>query len=218
MKHITEPQIRQYAVEFGTRQTDVQKRLREATLAMPQGNMITSPPAGQLMAFLIRAIGAKRAVEVGTFTGYSALAIALALPASGELVTCDANEEWSGIARQYWREADVADRITLELGDAVETLDRLLAGEGEGGFDFAYIDADKENYDAYYERCLKLIRPGGIICFDNMFWGRSVADPEDNRPDTVALRQLNLKIRDDERVDMSMIPLGDGMTFVLRRG
>lgn len=217
MKHISEIEIRRYAVEVGTRQTEVQRRLRNDTLEMPNGNMVTTPPAGQLMAFLARTIDAKRALEIGTFTGYSALAIAQALPPSGELVACDASEEWTGIAQRYWQEAGVADRITLKLGDAVETLDRLLAEEGEAGFDFAFVDADKENYDAYYERCLRLVRAGGIICFDNMFWGRSVADPQDNRPDTVALRALNLKIRDDQRVDMSMIPLGDGMTFIRRR-
>lgn len=217
MKHVTDIQIRQYAVEFGTRQTEVQRKLREETLALPEGNMVTSPPAGQLLAFLMKTIGAKRVLEIGTYTGYSALAMALALPPAGQLVALDASEEWTAIARRYWQEAGVADRVALKLGDAIASLKHLLADEGEAVFDFTYIDADKENYDAYYEHSLRLTRPGGLICFDNMFWGRSVADPEDQSAETVALRSLNLKIRDDRRVDMSMLPLGDGMTLVRRR-
>ncbi|QND46515.1 methyltransferase domain-containing protein (plasmid) [Rhizobium lusitanum] len=217
MKHVTDIQIRQYAVEFGTRLTELQRKLREETLALPEGNMVSSPPAGQLLAFLMTAIGAHRVLEIGTYTGYSALAMALALPPGGQLVALDASEEWTAIGRRYWQEAGVADRIELKLGDAVTSLDQLLADDGEARFDFVYIDADKENYDAYYERSLRLMRPGGLICFDNMFWGRSVADPEDHSAETVALRDLNRKIRDDERVDMSMLPLGDGMTLVRRR-
>ncbi|MBF2714357.1 class I SAM-dependent methyltransferase [Agrobacterium vitis] len=217
MKHVTDIQIRQYAVEFGTRQTEVQRKLREETLALPEGNMVSSPPAGQLLAFLMKTIDARRVLEIGTYTGYSALAMALALPPGGQLLALDSSEEWTGIARRYWQEAGVADRIELKLGDAVASLSRLVADQGVGTFDFTYIDADKENYDVYYEHSLRLTRPGGLICFDNMFWGRSVADPQDNSPETVALRSLNQKIRDDERVDMSMLPFGDGMTLVRRR-
>jgi O-methyltransferase len=217
MKHVTDIQIRQYAVEFGTRQIDVQRKLREETLALPDGNMVTSPPAGQLLTFLMKTLGASRVLEIGTYTGYSALAMALALPPGGRLVALDASEEWTAIARGYWQEAGVADRIALKLGDAVASLKLLLAEEGGASFDFTYIAADKENYDAYYEYSLRLTRPGGLICFDNMFWGRSVADPQDHSVETVALRNLNLKIRDDARVDMSMLPLGDGMTLVRRR-
>ncbi|MDX3970288.1 MAG: class I SAM-dependent methyltransferase [Bradyrhizobium sp.] len=217
MKHVTDIEIRQYAVEFGTRQTEVQRKLREETLALPEGNMVTSPPAGQLLAFLMKAIGAKRVLEIGTYTGYSALAMALALPPDGRLVTLDASEEWTAIARGYWRKAGVTDRVALKLGDAIASLERLVGDEGEGAFDFIYIDADKENYDTYYEYSLRLIRPAGLICFDNVFWGRSVADPQDHSSETVAMRRLNVKIRDDERVDMSMLPLGDGMTLVRRR-
>jgi caffeoyl-CoA O-methyltransferase len=214
MKHITEQQIRHYAVEVGTRQSDVQKRLSDRTLTLPKGNMTTSPPAGQLLALLALTIGAKRAIEVGTYTGYSALAIASALSEGGRLVALDASEAWMSLARGFWRDAGVEDRIDLRLGVALLLLDALVTEEA---FEFAYVDADKEHYDGYYERCLRLVRPGGLICFDNMFWGRSVADPEDDRPDTIALRRLNLKIRDDERVDMALVPLGDGMTFVRRR-
>lgn len=217
MKHVTDIQIRQYAVEFGTRQTEVQRELRAETLALPEGNMVTSPPAAQLLGFLITAIGGKSVLEIGTYTGYSALAMALALPPGGQLVALDISDTWTTTARRYWREAGVADRIVLKLGDAVQSLQQLLADEGEGGFDFTYIDADKENYDAYYEHSLRLTRPGGLICFDNMFWGRSVADPDDQSAETVALRSLNVKIRDDARVDMSMLPLGDGMTLIRRR-
>ncbi|MCO5732810.1 O-methyltransferase [Rhizobium sp. SSA_523] len=217
MKHVTDIQIRQYAVEFGTRQTEVQRELRTETLALPEGNMVTSPPAAQLLAFLIQAIGGKSVLEIGTYTGYSALAMALALPPGGQLVALDISDTWTTTARRYWREAGVADRIVLKLGDAVQSLQQLLADEGEGGFDFTYIDADKGNYDAYYEHSLRLTRPGGLICFDNMFWGRSVADPDDQSAETVALRSLNVKIRDDARVDMSMLPLGDGMTLIRRR-
>ncbi|MCM2476486.1 SAM-dependent methyltransferase [Rhizobium sp. CG5] len=217
MKKISDTEIRQYVIDIGTRQTDVQRRLRDETMRLAEGHMISTPAAGALMALLVKSIGARKALEIGTFTGYSALAIASALPEDGQLVACDASAEWTSVARTYWEQAGVADRIDLRLGNAVSTLEDLVASEGEGGFDFAFIDADKESYDAYYELCLRLVRPGGMICFDNMFWGRSVADPEDNRPDTIALRQLNLKIRDDERVDMSLIPLGDGMTFIRRR-
>ncbi|MVA59365.1 O-methyltransferase [Agrobacterium vitis] len=217
MKHVTDIQIRQYAVEFGTRQTEVQRKLREETLALPEGNMVSSPPAGQLLAFLMKTIDARRVLEIGTYTGYSALAMALALPPGGQLLALDSSEKWTVIARRYWQEAGVADRIELKLGDAVASLSRLVADQGVGTFDFTYIDADKENYDVYYEYSLRLTRPGGLICFDNMFWGRSVADPQDNSPETVALRSLNQKIRDDERVDMSMLPFGDGMTLVRRR-
>lgn len=217
MKHVTDIQIRQYAVEFGTRQTEVQRSLREENMTLPEGHMGTSPPAGQLLAFLMKTIDAKHVLEIGTYTGYSALAMTLALPPDGQLVTLDANEEWTAIARRYWRKAGVTDRIALKLGNAVASLERLLSDEGEGVFDFVYIDADKENYDTYYEYSLRLIRPAGLICFDNVFWGRSVADPQDHSPETVAMRRLNLKIHDDERVDMSMLPFGDGMTLVRRR-
>ncbi|MCF1502450.1 class I SAM-dependent methyltransferase [Afifella sp. H1R] len=217
MQHITQDQIRAYVVEVGTRQTEIQKRLRAETLALPNGHMATTPAAGQLLALLARTISARRVLEVGTFTGYSALSVAAVLPEDGELVACDNSPAWTAIARRYWEEAGLAERITLKLGDATETLKLLLAEGGEASFDFATIDADKENYDTYYELCLRLVRPGGLIVFDNMFWGRSVADPKDNATDTVALRRLNLKIRDDARVDMSLIPFGDGTTFVRRR-
>ncbi|MCJ7995438.1 class I SAM-dependent methyltransferase [Rhizobium cremeum] len=217
MPKISDQQIRQYVIDCGTRQTPLLRRLREQTLALAEGHMMTTPAAGQLLALLARSIGARRVLEIGTFTGYSALCVADVLPEDGMLVACDASEEWTAIARSYWQEAGVDDRIDLRLGDATQTLEGILAEEGGAGFDFAFIDADKESYDAYYELCLKLVRPGGLICFDNMFWGRSVADPEDMRPETVALRDLNLKIQSDDRVDMSLVPLGDGMTFIRPR-
>ncbi|MEI2384854.1 class I SAM-dependent methyltransferase [Breoghania sp. JC706] len=216
-KKVSDMEIRQYVIDTGTRQTQIQKDLRAETMAMANGMMMVSPACGEFLALLAKLIGAKRTLEVGTFTGYSALSVAAALPEGGEVVACDMSEEYTAIARRYWARAGLSDKINLQLGEAVATLDRLIANGEADTFDLAFIDADKNDYDAYYERCLKLVRPGGLIVFDNMFWGRSVADADDNRPETVALRQLNIKIRDDERVDMSLIPFGDGMTFLRRR-
>jgi predicted O-methyltransferase YrrM len=172
---------------------------------------------GALLALLIRAIGARMAIEIGTFTGYSSLAMAAALPAGGRLVCCDINEQWTAIARRYWQEAGLADRIELRLAPALKTLADLRSKHGPGAFDFAFIDADKSAYDAYYEACLDLIRPGGLIALDNMLWSGNVADPQMHDADTDALRALNAKIRDDRRVDACLLTVGDGVMLARKR-
>jgi caffeoyl-CoA O-methyltransferase len=168
------------------------------------------------MALLVRLIGARRTLEIGTFTGYSALAVALALPPDGQVVACDVSKEWTDIGRRYWQEAGVAGKIDLRLAPAVETLDRLIR-ERAAPFDFAFIDADKENYDNYYERALKLVRPGGIIAIDNVLWNGAVADPKRTDPETRAIDALNRKVHNDTRVDFSLLPIGDGLTVAVRR-
>ena len=179
--------------------------------------MQVSPEQGAFMALLIRLTGARRAIEVGTFTGYSALRVAEALPADGRLVACDVSAEWTAIGRRHWAAAGVADKIDLKLAPAVETLDTLIAQGQSGTFDFAFIDADKENYDAYYERCLTLLRPGGALAIDNVLWGGRVADAAVTDPATVAIRALNEKVREDGRVQAAMLPVGDGLTLAVKR-
>ena len=175
--------------------------------------MQISPEQGQFMALLLQLIGARRVLEIGTFTGYSALRMALVLPLDGSIVACDVSEEWTAIARRYWQEAGVAEKIELRLGPALETVESLLeAGEGES-FDFVFIDADKGNYLEYYERAYDLLRPGGVIGVDNVLWHGDVADPENQKPDTVAIRELNRRIVEDGRVEISMVPIGDGLTL-----
>ena len=193
------------------RESPLQQRLRAETSRLPMGGMQIGADQGVLLAFLVRLIGARNAIEVGTFTGYSALAVASALPAGGRLVCCDVSEEWTAIARRYWAEAGVADRIELHLRPAQETLAELLQRNGAGAFDFAFIDADKTGYDAYYEACLALLRPGGLIAIDNVLWSGTVADPADQKPDTVALRAITAKVRDDSRVDACLLSIGDGV-------
>jgi predicted O-methyltransferase YrrM len=192
-------------------ETEIQRHLREETGAMPQAGMQIGHNQGGFMAFLVRLIGARRALEIGTFTGYSALAVAAALPTEGKLICCDVSEEWTRLARRAWADAGLADRIDLRLGPAAQTLDRLIADGGAGGFDFAFIDADKENYDRYYEQCLVLVRKGGLIAVDNVLWDGAVADPKNDSVTTKAIRALNLKMREDSRIDYSLIPVGDGM-------
>ena len=198
------------------RDSPLKRRLREETGALPGGRMQVSAHQGQMLGLLARAIGARRAVEVGTFTGYSALCLAEALPTDGKLWCCDVNEAWTSVARRYWQEAGVAGRIELTLAPAVGTLDKLLAQGLEGQLDLAFIDADKENYDAYYERCLRLVRSGGLILVDNVLWGGSVADPSDSAADTQAIRALNAKLQADERVDVALSAVGDGMTCAVK--
>ena len=206
-----------YLRRVSVRDTDVQRRLREETAALDQAGMQICPEQGQLMHMLAGLVGARRAIEVGVFTGYSALCVALALPEDGELVACDVSEEWTTIARRYWAEAGVAGKIRLELAPATETLDALLAEGRAGDFDIAFIDADKTSYDGYYERCLKLLRPGGLVLIDNVLWGGSVADEENRSEDTLALRALNAKLHDDARIELCMLPVGDGLTLARRR-
>jgi predicted O-methyltransferase YrrM len=169
------------------------------------------------MALLVQAIGARSAIEIGTFTGYSALWIALALPANGRLLCCDVSAEWTSVGKPYWGKAGIAGKIDLRIAPAMETLGRLLADGAAGAYDFAFIDADKTGYDGYYERCLRLLRPGGLIGIDNVLWGGDVADPKKRTADTLALRALNRKLHHDERVSLSMLPIGDGLTLALKR-
>jgi caffeoyl-CoA O-methyltransferase len=179
--------------------------------------MQISPEQGQFMALLVELIGARRILEVGTFTGYSALAVALALPPDGRVITCDINEEMTAIARRYWAEAGVADKIDLRLAPAIDTLDELLAEGQAGQFDFAFIDADKTNYLAYYERTLELLRSGGLIAIDNVLWNGAVADPERQDDDTSAIRALNEAVHADDRVSLSLLPISDGLTLARKR-
>lgn len=199
------------------RESDVARRLREETAKLPQAGMQISPDQAAFLAMLVRSIDARQCIEVGTFTGYSALAVASALPDDGKLICCDISEEWTAIARRYWTQAGVANRIDLRLAPALDTLNGLIANGGTGTFDFAFIDADKSGYDAYYEACLKLVRRGGLIALDNMLWSGKVADEHNLDTDTAALRSLNAKIRDDARVDAVLLPLADGVMLARKR-
>ena len=209
--------VERYVTSEVTVETPLQSRLRKETSRLRQGGMQISADQGALLALLVRMIGARRALEIGTFTGYSALAVASALPEDGKLVCCDVSEEWTDIARRYWKEAGISQRIELHLAPALETLGELLRTTGPGSFDFAFIDADKSNYDAYYETCLTLMRAGGVITLDNMLWGGEVADPGVHDQDTDALRALNAKIRDDKRVDACLMTVGDGVMVARKR-
>jgi predicted O-methyltransferase YrrM len=206
----------EYLLAHTPREPEVLDRLRAETARLPQSIMQISPVQGQFLALLLKLTGAAKTLEVGVFTGYSSLWTALTLPPGGRVVACDVSEEFTSIARRYWAEAGVADKITLRLAPATETLDALIAGGEAGTFDFAFVDADKENYDAYYERALKLVRRGGLIVFDNMLWYGKVADPAVQDADTVALRALNDKLSRDERVFVSLVPVGDGMTLAVK--
>jgi predicted O-methyltransferase YrrM len=209
--------VRKYLLDHSLREPPVAAELRAATAQLPYAGMQISPEQGQLMALLVQAIGARRAIEIGTFTGYSALWVALALPADGRLVCCDVSAEWTAVGKPYWKKAGVAGKIDLRIAPAMETLDGLLADGGAGTYDFAFIDADKTGYDGYYERCLVLLRPGGLIGIDNVLWGGDVADPRKRSADTLALRALNKKLHGDARVSLSMLPVGDGLTLALKR-
>jgi caffeoyl-CoA O-methyltransferase len=200
-----------YLLANSLREPEILRRLREETAGLPAAGMQISPDQGQFMALLVRLMGARRCIEVGTFTGYSALAVVLALPPDGRLIACDVNEKTTAVARRYWQEAGVAERIDLRLAPAVETLDALIAAGGAGTYDFVFIDADKSSYDSYYERALELLRPGGLIAVDNVLWGGSVIDSTANDSDTEAIRALNAKISADQRVNCSLLPLGDGL-------
>jgi predicted O-methyltransferase YrrM len=206
-----------YLRNHSLREPEVLKQLREETLKLPLGVMQVSPEQGQFMALLVRITGATRIVEIGTFTGYSSLVMALALPDSGKLITCDISEDYTNTARQYWQKAGVADRIELKLAPALETLDALLASGQTGTFDMAFIDADKTEYIGYYERCLQLLNSGGLILVDNVLWGGRVARSEVEDSDTNTLRQFNDLLHQDERIGLSMLPVGDGLTIARKR-
>ena len=203
-----------YLVRVGVREPEVLRRLRERTAELPQHGMQIAPEQGAFMSLLVKVIGARQCLEVGTFTGYSSTAVALALPPDGHLVCCDVSREWTDVAREAWREAGVAERVELRLGPALETLDKLLADGGTGRFDFAFIDADKPNYDGYVERSLRLVRSGGVIAIDNVLWSGRVADASVDDESTVVIRSLNEKLAADERVELAMVPIGDGLTLL----
>ena len=200
-----------------TRESDVARRLRAETSGMAHAGMQIGPDQAAFLALLVRSTGARRAIEIGTFTGMSALAVASALPADGRLVCCDISVEWTDVARRYWAEAGVAERIDLRIAPALDTLAALRVEHGPGTFDFAFIDADKGGYDAYYEACLDLLRPGGLVALDNMLWSGDVADPDCHDTDTDALRALNAKIHADERVDPVLLGIGDGVMLARKR-
>ena len=203
-----------YLLRHGTRESAAARALRAETLASTRAHVMQiSPEQGAFMALLVRLLGARRTLEVGTFTGYSALVVAEALPADGRLIACDVSAEWTAIGAPFWERAGVAGKIDLRLRPAVETLDALLDEGGAGSFDFAFIDADKANYDTYYERCLALLRSGGVVGIDNVLWGGQVADDSVTDEDTRAIRALNAKVREDARVDVAMLPVGDGLTL-----
>ncbi|ROR35014.1 class I SAM-dependent methyltransferase [Inmirania thermothiophila] len=206
-----------YLRRYGVREPPLLARLREETAAMPEARMQIAPEQGALLALLARLLGARRTIEVGVFTGYSSLWVALALPADGCLVACDVSERYTAVARRYWAEAGVAERVDLRLGPALQTLEAMLAAGKAGRYDLAFIDADKPGYPAYYERCLALLRPGGLVAVDNVLWGGGVADPAQDDADTVALRAFNAHVAADERVDAVMVPVGDGMTLARKR-
>ena len=211
------PALYDYLLSVSLRESDVQRRLREETGRLAERAMQIAPEQGQFMALLVELTGAQRALEIGTFTGYSALSVAQALPATGRLIACDVSEEWTAIGRRYWAEAGVADKIDLRIAPALKTLQGLLADGEADRFDMAFIDADKENYEAYYEACLQLMRPGGLILIDNVLWDGSVIDPAKQDADTQAIRALNEKLHEDERITLSMIPLADGLTLCRKR-
>ena len=206
-----------YLLSVSLREPDLLLKLREETAADPAANMQISPEQGQFMGLLVRLMGARRCLEIGVFTGYSSLAIALALPDDGRIVACDISEKWTSVARRYWAAAGVAHKIDLRLATAMETLDRLIAAGEAGTFDFAFIDADKENYVGYYERALQLLRPGGLVVADNTLWSGRVADPENAEDDTVVLRHFNELLHGDSRVDLSLVPIGDGLSLARKR-
>jgi predicted O-methyltransferase YrrM len=207
----------EYLHSVSTREPELLQRLRHETEPLERGYMQISPEQGQFMAFLCKLIGATNVLEVGVFTGYSSTCVALSLPPNGRITACDVSEEWTAMARRYWAEAGVSDKIDLHLAPAVETLDALLASGKADTYDFAFIDADKSNYDNYYERSLKLVRRGGLIIFDNVLWFGKVLDATLNDVDTLAIRAFNDKLHHDDRVDLSMVPIGDGVTLVRRR-
>ena len=206
-----------YLLRESLREHPAQTALREATRTLPNAGMQISPEQGQFMSLLVKLMNAKRTIEIGVFTGYSALAVALALPADGRLLACDISDEFTRVGKPFWEKAGVAHKIDLRLQPAMTTLDACLAAGEAGRYDFAFIDADKTGYDGYYERCLQLLRTGGLIAIDNVLWGGSVARVGDASDDTQALRALNRKLRDDHRVDLSMLPIGDGLTLARKR-
>ena len=209
--------IYQYLCDHSVREDPILKELRDYTYDMEERAMQIAPEQGQFMQMLVKLIGAKNTIEVGVFTGYSSLAIAFALPEDGRIVACDVNPQYTSVAEKFWVSAGVREKIDLRIGPAKDTLLGLINGGFTGTFDFAFIDADKINYDHYYELCLQLIRPGGLITVDNVLWGGAVSDDAINDVDTNAIRALNDKLHQDKRIDLSLVPVGDGLTLAMKR-
>ncbi|MDJ0635801.1 MAG: class I SAM-dependent methyltransferase [Xenococcaceae cyanobacterium MO_188.B29] len=209
-------QLYEYLLSVSVKETEVLQKLREETANHPGAIMQIAPEQGQFMALLVQLLGAKKTLEIGVFTGYSSLVVALALPAEGKIIACDIDEESTAIARRYWQQAGVTDKIDLRIAPALETLDQLIEEGQTNTFDFAFIDADKRNYENYYEKALQLIRPGGLIAVDNVLWFGRVADPQDEDKRTIAIRAFNQKLAQDQRVKISLVPIADGLTLALK--
>jgi predicted O-methyltransferase YrrM len=210
--------LHQYLLANSVREPEILASLRQETDRHPLSNMQISPEQGQLMGLLVQLIGAKKCLEIGVFTGYSSLSVALNLPDDGRIVACDVSDEFTSIARKHWQAAGVSEKIDLQIAPALDTLDRLLANGEAGTFDFAFIDADKNNYAAYYDRCLQLVRQGGLILVDNVLWYGRVIDPAmDADKRTQAIKQINQQIYHDDRVQISLIPIGDGLTIARKK-
>lgn len=209
--------IYKYLCENSLREDENLSSLRAYTYRMEQHNMQISPEQGQFMQLLIKLMGAKKTIEVGVFTGYSSLCVALALPVDGKIIACDISTKYTDIAEKYWEDAKVRDKIDLNIGPAIDTLQKLIDNGLSNTFDFTFIDADKINYDNYYELCLKLLRPGGLIAIDNVLWSGDVVDERINDIDTESIRSLNKKLHIDLRVDISIVPIGDGLTLALKK-
>jgi caffeoyl-CoA O-methyltransferase len=206
--------VYEYLLSISLREDDLLRQLREETAREKSSNMQIAAEQGQFMALLVKLIAANKALEIGTYTGYSSLCIAKAMSQQGQLICCDTSAQWTAIAQRYWDQAELAHKIDLRLAPALDTLDGLLAEGHEGEFDFAFIDADKQNYLNYYERCLQLLRPGGIVAVDNTLWNGAVADPDNRETDTLAIRDFNHRLHKDDRVDLSLVPIGDGLSLV----
>jgi predicted O-methyltransferase YrrM len=209
--------LAEYIRASSLREPELLGRLRQETASLPRGSMQITPEQGQFFSLLIQMLNAKDTLEIGVFTGYSSIAVALALPSDGRLIACDISDEYTQVASRYWKEAGVTNKIELRLAPALETLDALIADGAAGSFDFVFIDADKQSYDAYYERSLVLLRSGGVLAIDNVLWKGQVTDPQIKDPETEAIRKLNAKIASDNRVIASMLPIGDGLTLALKR-
>lgn len=210
-------ELHQYLLDVSLREPPVMQRLREMTMTLPERNMQIAPEQGQFMTLLLQIMGARRCIEIGTFTGYGTLAIARGIPGDGEVLACDISEQWTDMAQPYWRESGVADRIRLRIAPALETLRALLEAGEAGQWDFAFIDADKSGYREYCENCLQLLRPGGVIAVDNTLWHGHVVDQKDPDTDTRAIRAFNEALHRDERVDISLVPIGDGLTLARKK-
>ena len=206
-----------YLLTVSLREPVILKRLREETAKDKLSNMQIAPEQGQFMAFLVELLGVRRAIEIGTYTGYSALWIALSMPDDGRLICCDVSEDWTAVTRRYWLEASVDSKIDLRLAPALDTLDEIIQSGQSGSFDFAFIDADKQNYESYYEHCLQLLRPGGVIAVDNTLWDGAVADPSNDEANTRAIRNFNQKLLQDQRISLSLVTIGDGLTLARKR-